>query len=210
MAFCSNCGTKLNEGAKFCYKCGEKVPGSQDDTGMVSCPNCGNRIQHYQAVCEYCGFRITKKDAALSVKELSDRLYEIETAPPAPKEKKGLFKTLLDPIQEESEKDKKLSRKLTVIRSFPVPNTVEELTEFILLAESNIDVSLSKKSTGLLKIFNDEPTNDPEKKLSDAWVAKMKQIYKKAEFSFGDTSEFMTIKEIFLNKMRELHIDPDD
>jgi len=36
MAFCEQCGTKLNEGAKFCSNCGADI-----QTGNKSTPNAG-------------------------------------------------------------------------------------------------------------------------------------------------------------------------
>jgi len=38
MAFCSQCGTKLNEGAKFCSNCGADV-----QAGNISAPDAGQR-----------------------------------------------------------------------------------------------------------------------------------------------------------------------
>lgn len=37
-------------------------------------------------------------------------------------------------------------QKLALIQNFPIPNTVDDILEFMLLAVSNIDVSLSKKA----------------------------------------------------------------
>ena len=37
-------------------------------------------------------------------------------------------------------------QKLALIQNFPIPNTVDDILEFMLLAVSNIDVNLSKKA----------------------------------------------------------------
>lgn len=49
---CSNCGTSLKAGAKFCSECGTPVPvkkfcsecGTQVDPNSKFCPNCGNKL----------------------------------------------------------------------------------------------------------------------------------------------------------------------
>ena len=36
--FCSECGTEIKEGAKFCYNCGAKLTGK-------FCSNCGAKVE---------------------------------------------------------------------------------------------------------------------------------------------------------------------
>ena len=65
MAFCSNCGQKLVDGAKFCYECGTKVNDAMPSNGerrriiydgdIHKCPNCGEMIAPHRA-CPACGF----------------------------------------------------------------------------------------------------------------------------------------------------------
>lgn len=205
MAFCSNCGTKLNERAKFCFKCGQKIQQSEIETGMVVCPNCGNKIEHHEAVCEYCGYRLVNKEASSSVKELANKLYEIDRE--GQLLKKGKLADILNGERIKAT-DTTTERKITLIKNFPIPNTVEEITEFMILADSNIDIRLSKKKIGykIKRTPSFSGQNNPLY-LSDAWVSKMRQIYKKAEFSFGNSSDFQLIKEIYSNKMRELNMD---
>ena len=127
MAFCSNCGTKLNERAKYCFKCGQKIQQSEIETGMVVCPNCGNKIEHHEAVCEYCGYRLVNKEASSSVKELANKLYEIDRE--GQLLKKGKLSDILNGERTKAT-DTTTERKITLIKNFPIPNTVEEITEF--------------------------------------------------------------------------------
>lgn len=98
--FCTNCGTRINEGAKFCHSCGASVDGVkkqatpiqpirtttgnystrvQEYAGTVlKCPNCGNVVSSLDAVCSACGMHLTGKMASGTVQKLSDCLLEIE------------------------------------------------------------------------------------------------------------------------------------
>jgi len=48
---CPKCGTKLEKGAKFCKKCGEKQE-------VGKCPNCGLPLSKDSKFCENCGKEI--------------------------------------------------------------------------------------------------------------------------------------------------------
>lgn len=66
--FCSNCGAKINDGAKFCNNCGAPQAGTMAVTSMptpsstkfvpAKCTNCGGTLDvdptQQAAVCPYC------------------------------------------------------------------------------------------------------------------------------------------------------------
>ena len=98
------------------------------------------------------------------------------------------------------------SKEVTLIKSFPIPNTIEEIAEFVILAAGSIDVNLSKVSLGNKwgRVGNDSKAN--ERGISDAWVGKLQQAYQKAELTFSDKPIFAKIKEIYIKKMTELNM----
>ena len=101
------------------------------------------------------------------------------------------------------------TQKLSLIRSFPIPNTVADIQEFMLLAVANIDVKLSKNSAGgkMTNWMNSGNVNlTMQKTISDAWVAKMQQSYQKAEMLFANEAIFVNIQKIYFDKMKELKI----
>lgn len=208
-SFCSNCGTKLNSGAKFCSGCGVSVGGSvmqtpspvppTNDVSAISpnrrqqeyigtvlkCSNCGCVVTQTTAVCPECGVRITGQSVVKSVQELSHQLMMLEK-----ENNKGILGI--------GKKDTK-SQILTLIKTFPIPNTIDDILEFILLANANIDVKLSKK--GFLGYSGTD-----EAEVSNAWVAKMQQAYQKAEITFPNDPAFKQIQKIYFDKMKELKI----
>ncbi len=81
------------------------------------CPRCGAAIEAFDARCPYCGHEVTQRRAASSMKELNARLSSISD----------------------------LEQRRSIITSFPVPNTREDLLEFLSLSAAN-----AKKTGGLL------------------------------------------------------------
>jgi predicted amidophosphoribosyltransferase len=45
--FCINCGEELEDGAKFCWKCGT-------EQRAATCPSCGQQIKENWKVCPFC------------------------------------------------------------------------------------------------------------------------------------------------------------
>ena len=119
MAYCTNCGNQLREGAKFCDKCGYQV-GAYDDGSkrqtvfegnIHKCPNCGEIIDAFTTTCPSCNFEIRGVNATSSVKELALKLSDCETS----------------------------EQKIDLIKNFYIPNTKEDIYEFFILAKSNIE-----------------------------------------------------------------------
>lgn len=209
MAFCSNCGTKLVEGANFCHNCGVATVGGvqasaqqrkQEYVGKIlKCSNCGAVITETTVICPECGIQITGRGAVLSVREFQQQLMSIEMS-----RKKSKFMDVY--TQSANPAD---TQKLSLIRSFPIPNTVDDIQEFMLLAIANIDVKLSKNTAGgkMTNWMNSGNVNlTMQKTISDAWVSKMQQAYQKAELSFSNEPIFANIQKMYFDKLKELKI----
>ena len=57
--FCKNCGSKMDENAAVCVKCG-----AAKGNGKSYCPNYGNATNPDAAVCLSCGSSLTAADSA--------------------------------------------------------------------------------------------------------------------------------------------------
>ncbi|WP_026669342.1 zinc-ribbon domain-containing protein [Butyrivibrio sp. AE3006] len=220
MPFCMNCGQQLPEGAKFCFSCGTPLGNVKGDNSnqssemprqetMVKCPNCGSSIGRMDATCPYCGAQITNKGVANSVKQFAEELARIEAEANEDSGAKGLMGNYmkafgLDKVMERGYGSKTFERKLSHIKAFPIPNTVEEISEFILMAAASINVEFGKKSLKNTMWGKPGSTYYTEITLANAWVSKMQQAYNKAELSFPNDPMFPKIKSIYEDKMREL------
>ena len=53
---CSNCGTELKFGEKFCPNCGQSTDTATGNYPKNFCPNCGEKISKNVKFCPNCGF----------------------------------------------------------------------------------------------------------------------------------------------------------
>ena len=164
MAFCTNCGEQLSDGSKFCSNCGATtvIHGNGNhrktvfDGEIHKCPNCGEVLQSFVAICPACGHELRGRQSSNSIKEFSVKLAEAETG----------------------------MQKISLIQSFPIPNTKEDIFEFIILASSYFDTDF----------FN---TGDFGAELSDAWRTKIEQSYQKSKLLFRDDKDFSKIQDLY-------------
>ena len=153
------------------------------------CPNCGEVLGSFQATCPTCGHEVRDAKNSYSVREFAAKLEEIEHG----RSTKGFgIKKMLQDQNEVNETDQK---KINLIRSYVIPNTKEDLFEFLVLASSNIN----------LQRYNDfDQITMSQKAVSDAWEAKFEQAYEKAKLSFGNSSDFSKIQDLYDKKNGEI------
>lgn len=217
--FCCNCGEKLTIGSKFCNACGNPTgvtePKNKELTEepvnsllssstqesfvesinerkviyegeLHKCPNCGELLESFVVNCPSCGHELRGTKNSTTVGEFATKLEAIEKTRP---EKKFGFKTLIEEVNETD------LQKISLIRNFIIPNTKEDMMEFLVLALSNIN----------LNRYNElDRISESQKAVSDAWEAKFEQAYVKAKISFGDSAEFKRIESIYENKNKQI------
>lgn len=78
MAFCSDCGEKLDDKAQYCSNCGKKVEKQSTQKGVV-CPSCGMNLSSYTAKCPACGYEFDSVKVSDSFKEFTDAIDECDS-----------------------------------------------------------------------------------------------------------------------------------
>lgn len=196
MAFCSNCGSRIEKGSKFCPECGASVKGGTREQvfegELHKCPNCGEPLKTFQSVCPLCGYEIRNAKASDAVKQFSNELKQIEAG--------RKHKTLIGGVTQSlglTKKDDTDERILNHIRNFAVPNTKEDVFEFMILASSNINTSAISAENSSDAGANNEEELNAIKARNDAWKAKVDQVYNKAKLSFGSDQDFEKIQELY-------------
>lgn len=168
MSYCTNCGTKNAPTSKYCSNCGSALAATQSAVGEArkpesekeswegfihKCPSCGEPIRAFATHCTACGHEFRDSNASSSTRTLGELLRKASTS-------------------EEKE---------MLIRSFPIPNTREDIYEFFILASSNI-------------------TDD---ELSDAWTAKCQQALQKASLTFSNSQEYEYLSDMHKEMVRQ-------
>ena len=189
MAYCSNCGHQLVDDAKFCSECGTPVNNVVRSERKVvfegdvhKCPNCGEILNSFTVECPACGYELRNTGSSIGVQEFILKLEKIEASRGTRKRK--FFGG------NSAERTNIRKRRVSLIRSFSIPNTKEDILEFMILAASNVNTKAE--------------LSEAEAEESDAWKAKLEQAYQKAEYQFGDDEEFLQFQKIYTQKMKEI------
>lgn len=178
MAFCVNCGEPIPTGAKFCTKCGTEIGEIKSETShqktvydgeVHKCPNCGAVLSAFSIMCPFCGCELRGGKASNSVREFVIRLVD---------------------AQEDAQK-------ITLIKSFPIPNNKEDILEFMILSSTCFDASANLTGTGI------------KKDVSDAWLAKVEQSYQKAKLLFINDTDFSKMQQVYDQVYNEIKTSTD-
>ena len=77
--FCKNCGSQLDEDARFCTKCGNKV---ENDLNAKFCVHCGSKLDDDSVFCTKCGSRVKDEinvsDEEKTMPESNDSAESVE------------------------------------------------------------------------------------------------------------------------------------
>lgn len=201
--YCPNCGKKLDDDALFCDECGTKIERQKptveltpkvQETPVVEeepakevirtepveknqpeqrkanpkegrlhkCPNCGELINFDDVKCPSCGYEIRDREVNASVQSLFDKVLATDD----------------------------LDKKIELIKTFPIPNTREDILEFMLLAKSNFDAKYYA-------------TNKNIDSVSSAWLSKIDQCYAKAKILLRDKRDLDIVEDIYLGIHKE-------
>jgi len=188
MPFCSCCGVKLKPDAKFCSECGAATDANQVnaerkikyDGEIHKCPNCGEVLKAFILNCPACGYELRNTGSSYSIKEFTSKLNEIDVKDGS----QGATSVFRNKASEA------FIKKISLIQQFTIPNNKEDITEFFMLAYSNIDVDI-------YGLKGNSPLLSKQRKLSDAWLSMLHQTYQKALIVFGTSDEFGHFENLY-------------
>lgn len=176
MTICSKCGSQLQDGAKFCPGCGAQSSGSPENSQSYQpgyskretvfegeihkCPSCGEVLGAFVTVCPSCGYEIRGGKASSSLHEFSMSLANATSD----------------------------EQRVYLFRNFPVPNTKEDIFEFLILASSNL-------------------TGNTEQNICDAWTVKFKQVEQKAKLALTADTDKAKFNELYEQVKKKLNRD---
>lgn len=205
MAYCQNCGQKLDEKFSFCPECGSPVLHKdmsirrQKFAGeIIKCPNCGEILNSFASQCPACGYELRGTDSTGSVKAFAQELKNIESG--RHREigtgvgtifAKAFGASTTNPI------DQQLANRIS---NFAVPNTKEDIFEFMILAASNIDPMAHDITAGGYSLSE----RDGKLLISNAWDSKYNQVHQKAKIMFPEDTRLTEIETLYRGKQKQI------
>lgn len=194
--YCRNCGKELVVNSKFCNYCGTPIDNIKNekkeeiierkmvyDGKIHKCPNCGEILNSFTSNCPSCGYELRDSINSNAIEELSRKLEEIE----AKRDKSKASTKILGAFNLGDGLTKTDEQKISLIRNFPIPNTKEDLYEFLILSKSNIEIDL----------YENTQIKTARLAVSDAWKAKFEQAYQKAKMLFTNDDKLIEIKNMY-------------
>lgn len=174
MKYCRYCGAELEDDAVFCDKCGKKLTDNSPhannkkeenvvDGKIFKCPFCGGNLPSNASACPHCGSEIRGREAVTSVKEFFESLKDIDSD----------------------------SKKMDLIKTYPIPNNKEDIVEFMLMASSNFDAQ---------HYVRDRESEN----VDSAWLVKIEQSYKKGKLLFVAQSDITPIENIYQDIQKKI------
>lgn len=164
------------------------APKSDKFGDVKKCPACGAMIQSFQTKCSDCGHEFNNIGANVSIGKLFEMLNACEN------ERKDEGMSVGSALGGMFAKayglgggDKIMEKKKSIISGFPIPNTKDDILEFLSTAIPN-----AKKKGNMFTKEN--PENKSHNDLAPTWKSKCEQIIMKAKFSMKEDKK--TLEEI--------------
>lgn len=159
------------------------APKSDKFGDVKKCPACGAIAQSFQTKCSDCSHEFSNIGANVSIGKLFEMLNACEND--RKESIAGAFGSLMATALGQA--DKVTEKKKSIISAFPIPNTKDDILEFLSTAIPN-----AKQKGNFLTKQN--PENKSHNDLATTWLSKCEQIIMKAKFSMKEDKK--TLEEI--------------
>ena len=137
------------------------------------CPNCGAQVKGGSAVCTECGYVFTNVSANSSAEKLQAKLDEFNRRQEQRADSRGYLRTVFD------SNTSRWKQKMEIISTFPVPNTREDLLEFLTMLQPLADATGSH-----------DGSNSDVEDMSYAYWLLYTNCINKAKLSFPNDNDF--------------------
>ena len=160
-------------------------PKSEKLGGVKKCPACGSEVQSFQINCVACNHEFNNIDYNVSIQKLFTLLNECENERGNQEFSVGsALGNMFARAYGIGGGDKVIEKKKSIISGFPIPNTREDILEFLALAMPN-----SKQKGNFFT--KQQPENKSHNDLAPTWISKCEQIVMKAKFSMKDDKKVL-------------------
>jgi len=157
---------------------------SKKEGDIKKCPACGSTAQSFSTKCTDCGHEFRNVEGANSIKQLITKLEIAEQNARNSKPSGGLFGGMLEMLDSDTATERRvLEAKANIISTFPIPNSKEDILEFLTLSVAQIN---SIKIGNLIKLGGPSGTYGYIIKYKNAWISIANSVIMKARFAMKE------------------------
>ena len=157
------------------------------------CPSCGAPVQSFSTQCSDCGHEFNNLKANSQVSQLAIDLNKIEKDMTDYTRKENNYSST-DWVENSELEDRINFKKASLINSFPIPNTKEDILEFLTLS---VPLALVK-----LNWYDRHVVRRGQQHLINAWKAKAEQTIMKARFAMKDDKKVLEEVEMYAKLLK--------
>ena len=166
---------------------------------IKKCPSCGAPVESFNTKCAECGHEFSNIGSVNSIKELINQLVQAEEKARNSKSEGGLLGSMMAMIDGETAMEKKIfDAKANVISTFPIPNTKEDILEFLSLSVSQVN---SIKIGAMIKFAGTSGTYGYKITYKNAWLSIVNKVIMKARFSMKDDKKTLDEIEVYAKQL---------
>ncbi len=179
------------------------APKSDKFGDVKKCPACGAIVTSFSAKCGDCGHEFSNIEANSSIQKLFSLLTELENKYSNPNEKVGLTSLFSNALSKASNSDELINKKCELIKNFPIPNTKDDILEFLSSAVPHA----RKVKTGIGSLFasksmvGSDSNAYKQQETGKAWKYKCEQIVMKARFSLKEDKKGLEEINMYANEL---------
>jgi hypothetical protein len=175
-------------------------PKSNKEGDLKKCPSCGSPVQSFATKCPDCGHEFRNIESSNSVKNLVVKLDEAEEKARNTKSGGGLVGGLMKMIDGETDLEKRIyNAKSNVISSFPIPNTKEDILEFLALSVAQVN---SIKIGAMVRLAGTSGTYGYKVTYKNAWLSIANKVVMKARFSMKEDKKTLETIENYAKQLK--------
>ena len=172
---------------------------SQESLSTTKCPQCAAAIESFSTRCPYCDTEIKNIKSSFSINRLNEELMKAEEKARNQEHAGGFVGNFMKMFDSETEMEARIfNAKSNIIRTFPIPNTKEDILEFLTLAVSNVKTI---KINFVEKIAGESGTVGYKITYKNAWMSVCQKVIMKARFSMKDNKKLLEEIEAYATEL---------
>ena len=179
------------------------APKSDKFGDVKKCPACGAIVTSFSAKCGDCGHEFSNIEANASIQKLFLLLTELDNIQSSIPLAKTSFLSMDGELENKKKAEDHINKKCEVIKNFPVPNTKNDILEFL----SSAIPHARKVKTGIGSMFASKGWGGAdsdaykEQEIAKAWKYKCEQVVMKARLSLKEDKKGLEEINMYANEL---------